>query len=69
MKTTKRWRVRVRKTIEDWLDITADTKELAEQEASTKPGVISVFVGSTISGERPVIGNTQMGVMDDSEED
>lgn len=62
----KQWRVRVLRRAEDWIDVAADTAQLAEAKAATRPGVISVFAGSTISGEKPV-GLTLNPMIEDDE--
>jgi hypothetical protein len=52
----KRWRVRVRRTIEDWVEVQADTAELAEQQALTLPGIVYVMTNYTMSAEKPIEG-------------
>ena len=54
------WRVRVKKTIEDWVDVDAFTAIEAETEAYKLFGVVSVFPRSAIrtdevkEDERPI---------------
>lgn len=67
MRRQKRWRVRVKRAIEDWVDIAADTPLQAEQLAATIPNVISVFGQSAISGDKPVEGPVPVGVIDDED--
>ena len=62
-----RWRVRVRRTVEDWVDVQAPTKEEAEKVASTMAGVVSVMPGNTISGEKPVGYMIPIGVEDEDD--
>jgi len=54
------WRVRVKRAIEDWVDVEAESAVEAERKAIAVPGVISVFGRSAVPGdfraeaERPV---------------
>jgi len=66
-KKKKRWRVRVLRKIEDWVEEVADTAQEAEILASTKPGIISIFPGMTMSGEKPVGTHVPIGVVEDDE--
>lgn len=56
------WRVRVRKAAEDWVEVTAGSAPEAAAEAAKVPGVLSVFQGSAILGDKlagppaPVVG-------------
>jgi hypothetical protein len=63
------WRVRVKRTIEDWVDVQADSPLEAENLAAILPQVISVFGGSAMRGDRPV-GQIlpKVGVEDDEDE-
>jgi len=61
----KRWRVRVYRKVEDWVDIQADTAEQAEADAAVLPGVLSVFGKSAISGEKPVGQVIHQSIEDD----
>lgn len=63
----KRWRVRVLKKVEDWIEVITETKDEAEKEAAFRPGVISIFKGSTISGEKPVGTVVPIGVEEDAD--
>jgi hypothetical protein len=62
-----RWRVRVKRTIEDWVEISASTKPEAEKAASTMAGVVAVLPGMTISGEKPSGYMIPIGIEDDDE--
>ena len=54
------WRVRVKKAIEDWVEVQASAGPEAEQQAANVLGVLSVFPRSAIradfvpESERPV---------------
>lgn len=61
----KRWRVRVSRKIEDWVECQADTAQEAELLASAFPGIVHVFPGSTISAEKPVGTVVPIGAQDD----
>ena len=63
-----RWRVRVRRMIEDFVDVNAPSKEEAEKVAATMAGVASVMPGNTISGEKPVGYMIPIGVAEDDDE-
>jgi hypothetical protein len=54
MRRQQTWRVRVRRTIEDWVDVQADTILEAEEKAADLPNVARVLTGSTIRGDKPV---------------
>lgn len=68
MRRQKTWRVRVKRSIEDWVDIQADTPLQAETLAATMPGVIFVFSQSTIRGDKPIDRVPDAGVEDDDED-
>ena len=68
MLKSKRWRVRVRRAIEDWVDVKADDALQAEQLAANLPQVISVFDKSAIPGDRPVDQVPLAGVMEDEDD-
>lgn len=68
MRRQQLWRVRVRKAVEDWVDVTADTPLQAEELAASIPNVISVFGKSAISGMKPVGQTIPVGVEDDEED-
>lgn len=60
------WRVRVRKALEDWVDVEADTPREAEEKAAVMPTVLSVFGKSAIRGDKPLgTISAPMGVEDD----
>ena len=61
----KRWRVRVWRKIEDWIECQADSIEEAEFLAKSLPGVLHVFPGSTMSAEKPVGQVVPIGVQED----
>ena len=65
MRRQKTWRVRVKRAVEDWVDVKADDALLAEQLAANIPGVISVFGRSAIPGGKPVTQDFIMGVVND----
>jgi hypothetical protein len=58
----KLWRVRVRRSVEEWITIQADNPLQAEQLAVTYPQVLSVFERSAISGEKPVGTSVPVGI-------
>lgn len=62
------WRVRVRKTVEDWVEVVAASAAEAETIAAGRPGVVSVFAGSTLSAEKPVKDRVQPAVEDADDE-
>ena len=62
------WRVRVKQTIESWVDVEAVNAVQAETEAAKVPGVVHVFprsaMRSDLDGERPI-----RGMVDDQEQE
>lgn len=46
------WRVRVRMSVENWLEIPAATAREAEAQAATRPHVLQVLTGSSVRGEK-----------------
>lgn len=69
MRKAKIWRVRVKRSVEEWVDIKADSKEQAEQEAASVPNILSVLTGMTIRGDRPLEGMTPpIGVEEDEDD-
>ena len=64
----KLWRVRVRKSVEDWVSIQADSALQAEELVINMPFILSVFNGSTIRGDRPVDQAIPVGV-EENEDD
>ena len=63
------WRVRVRRAIEEWIDIKADSALQAEQEAANRPNVLGVLTGSTMRGDRPIEGMIPPIGVEDNEDD
>lgn len=51
MAKPKPWRVRVRVTHEDWVEVVAENGPQAEGLAANKLGVVGVFKGSAIPGD------------------
>ena len=60
----KRWRVRVRRSVEEWIEVQAENALQAETLASTMPFVLSVFGNSAISGDKPIDGPVPIGMTD-----
>ena len=58
------WRVRVKRAIEDWVQVEADTPLQAELDAANMIGVISVFGGSAMRGDRPIDQVPPAGIED-----
>jgi hypothetical protein len=54
MAKPKLWRVRVKRAIEDWVQVEAYTPLQAELDAANMIGVVSVFGGSAMRGDRPI---------------
>lgn len=54
MPKQKPWRVRVRRGVEEWITVYADTPKQAEELAAALPQILSVFGGSAIRGDKPV---------------
>ena len=50
----KLWRVRVKRAVEDWVELSAETGSQAERAAASLPGVINVFGLSAIPADKPV---------------
>ncbi|HVX90156.1 MAG TPA: hypothetical protein VHC20_00695 [Candidatus Paceibacterota bacterium] len=48
------WRVRVKRAVEDWVEVEAPTALAAEAAAANLPGVAFVFTQSAIRGDKPV---------------
>jgi hypothetical protein len=61
----KRWRVRVWKREETWVEIQADSPLQAEAVAASIPFVLSVFGGSAIPANKAVDQVPPPGVEDD----
>lgn len=52
----KRWRVRVKRLLEDWIEVLATSPEEAEALAKITPNIVHVFPQMTMSGEKPIEG-------------
>ena len=59
------YRVRVRRAVEGWVDVSAHTPAQAELEAAKAPGVISVFPQSAIRGDLALRPEVPEGVRDE----
>lgn len=59
------WRVRVKRAIEDWVDIQAATAAEAEGLAIDRPGVLSVFAKSAVRGDLEREAARPVGVRDE----
>lgn len=68
MRRQKAWRVRVKRTIEDWIEVQADSPLQAETLAATMPMVLSVFGGSAMRGDKPIDSIPPAGVQDDEDD-
>ena len=64
MKRRYAWRVRVRRLVEDWVDVDASTAREAEEEARKCPGVVSVFPGSALPADEADKPDRPPGVED-----
>lgn len=62
------WRVRVRRAVEEWVDIQADTALQAEEQAAMLPQVLSVFGKSAMRGDRPIGSTSPLSILDDGED-
>ncbi len=58
------WRVRVKRAIEAWVDVSAHDPAEAELEAAKVPGVLSVFGKSAIRGDEAARPEPPEGVRD-----
>ena len=58
------WRVRVRRAIEDWVNVEAHDPRQAEVEAAKLFGVVSVFNGSAIRGDEAMRPDPTEGVQE-----
>jgi hypothetical protein len=67
MSKPRLWRVRVKRAIEDWVQIEADTPLQAELDAANMIGVISVFGGSAMRGDRPIDQVPPAGIEDEGD--
>lgn len=68
-KNQKRWRVRVLRKVEQFVEVHADDPESAEAVAAHMPFVIQVFGKSTISAEKPLASTDPLGVLGDEDGD
>jgi hypothetical protein len=59
------WRVRTRRLLETWVDVTAHTKEEAETLAASLPQVMSVFTGSAVRADLKETQPKDVGVEDE----
>jgi hypothetical protein len=59
------WRVRVRRLMETWIDVSAHSAIEAESLAADYPQVVSVFVGSTIRADLKDAEPRDIGVEDE----
>lgn len=59
------WRVRVKRSIEVWVDVQAVTAADAEAGAANLPGVISVFGKSAIRGDEAALPERPAGVREE----
>jgi len=60
----KKWRVRVYKKVETWIEVQAENSLQAEALAANVPFVLSVFGNSAISGDKPIDGPVPIGMTD-----
>ena len=59
------WRVRVKRSVEAWVEVQASSGPEAEVEAAKIPGVVSVFGRSAIYGDESIGPNRLEGVRDE----
>ena len=59
------WRVRVRRSVEVWVDVQAHSAVEAETGAANLPGVISVFGKSAIRGDEAAMPERPAGVREE----
>ncbi len=59
------YRVRVKRAVEGWVDVSAHTPAQAELEAAKAPSVISVFPQSAIRGDEAARPESPEGVRDE----
>ena len=65
----KRWRVRVYRKVEEWVEVQADDEIRAEALAAQLPLVVSVFRQSAISADKPLASTDPLGVLGDDDGD
>jgi hypothetical protein len=63
----KKWRVRVYRKMEDWVEVQADDAIRAEALAAQLPFVASVFRQSAISADKPLASTDPLGVLGDDD--
>lgn len=59
------WRVRVKRSMEVWVDVQAHSATEAEAGAANLPGVISVFGKSAIRGDEAALPERPPGVREE----
>lgn len=59
------WRVRVKRAIEDWVDVEAGSAAEAEVKAAAVPGVLSVFQRSAVRGDLKMDAERPAGVREE----
>ncbi len=59
------WRVRVKLSVETWVDVDAPTAKIAEQEAAKLPNVISVFGLSATPADKLAEAPRPVGVQEE----
>ncbi len=59
------WRVRVKRSIEDWVDVEAGSAAEAEAKAVAVPGVLSVFQRSAVRGDLKLDAVRPVGVREE----
>ena len=64
----KPYKVRVRRSVEDWVDVSAVDGAQAEALARNLPGVIFVFSPSAVLANRLASASVAIGVEDEIEE-
>jgi hypothetical protein len=62
------WRVRVKRAVEDWIDVEASTPEQAEIEATKVPFVISVFHRSAMPGEKKLFRENPRAIEEEDDD-
>ena len=58
------WRVRVRLSVEHWVDVEAETAGLAEAAAANLPNVLSVFGKSAVRADKLAEAQRSEGVQE-----
>ena len=59
------WRVRVKRAIEDWVEVEAGSAVQAEDKAHDVPGVLSVFKKSAVRGDLTLEAERPAGVREE----